>query len=169
MQSMNWSLWIHTEKHELLCFALLLSSTVYRNMSDQQPVHFFNRAAPEVRNDGLYSRASDVFSFGIMIWEALTAQLTNLHMYKPLKPFHSLNSREVRRVRMFWGETLYQPLYNSNIARDGKTHFPIFSSMCGKKPPLPPQVWMLPISGGHYFLCNSVNIWTEKYSTIFWV
>ncbi|XP_075361100.1 tyrosine kinase receptor Cad96Ca-like [Mycteria americana] len=52
-------------------------------------------AAPEVRNDGLYSRASDVFSFGIMIWEALTAQLTNLHMSKPLKPFCSLNSREV--------------------------------------------------------------------------
>ncbi|CAN0171416.1 unnamed protein product [Bubo scandiacus] len=52
-------------------------------------------AAPEVRNDGLYSRASDVFSFGIMIWEALTAQLTKLHMYKPLKPFHLLNSGEV--------------------------------------------------------------------------
>ncbi|XP_068806344.1 uncharacterized protein [Struthio camelus] len=52
-------------------------------------------AAPEVRNDGLYSRASDVFSFGIVIWEALTAQLTNLHVFQPLKPFHSLNSREV--------------------------------------------------------------------------
>ncbi|XP_064370042.1 uncharacterized protein LOC135328713 isoform X1 [Dromaius novaehollandiae] len=52
-------------------------------------------AAPEVRNDGLYSRASDVFSFGIVIWEALTAQLTNLHMFKPLKPFRLLNCREV--------------------------------------------------------------------------
>ncbi|KAM6390755.1 uncharacterized protein J5M81_007372 isoform 1-T1 [Pluvialis apricaria] len=30
-----------------------------------------------------------------MIWEALTAQLTNLHVFKPLKPFHSLNNREV--------------------------------------------------------------------------
>ncbi|XP_074963978.1 insulin-like growth factor 1 receptor [Phalacrocorax aristotelis] len=52
-------------------------------------------AAPELRTDGLYSRASDVFSFGITTWEALMAPLTKLHMYKPLKPFSSLNSKEV--------------------------------------------------------------------------
>ncbi|XP_021254276.1 uncharacterized protein LOC110399609 [Numida meleagris] len=52
-------------------------------------------AAPEVRNYGFYSRASDVFSFGIVMWEVLTAHLSYLHMFKPLKPFHLLNSKEV--------------------------------------------------------------------------
>ncbi|XP_065602735.1 uncharacterized protein LOC136055056 [Cyrtonyx montezumae] len=52
-------------------------------------------AAPEVRNYGFFSRASDVFSFGIVMWEALTAHMSHLHMFKPLKPFHLLNSKEV--------------------------------------------------------------------------
>lgn len=157
MQSVNSSLWIHREKHGVL-FALPTSSIVYRNMLDQQPVHFFNRAAPEVRNFGLYSRASDVFSFGIMIWEALTAQLTNLHMYKPLKPFHLLNSKEVRTVRMFWGETQYQPLYNADIAlwEDSFSSFPL--SCVERKPHL--KCGCCHLSGGRYFLLNSVNIWT---------
>ncbi|XP_019357738.1 PREDICTED: insulin-like growth factor 1 receptor [Gavialis gangeticus] len=59
------------------------------------PIDAEKWAAPEVRNAGLYSRASDVFTFGLVVWEALTTCFTNLHMYKLLKPFHLLNSKEV--------------------------------------------------------------------------
>ncbi|XP_006014894.1 uncharacterized protein LOC102371857 [Alligator sinensis] len=59
------------------------------------PVDAAKWSAPEVRNGGLYSRASDVFTFGLVVWEALTTRFTNLHMYKLLKPFHLLNSKEV--------------------------------------------------------------------------
>ncbi|KAM3913298.1 uncharacterized protein RB166_018610 [Leptodactylus fuscus] len=46
-------------------------------------------SAPEVRNKGMYSKLSDIFSLGAVFWEAVSLHINAVYQNQPLEPFQS--------------------------------------------------------------------------------
>ncbi|XP_066549479.1 uncharacterized protein LOC136715960 [Amia ocellicauda] len=68
----------------------------FPNVYKLMPEDAVKWSPPEVQQGGVYSRASDVFMFGIMIWESLLVfGIPRIYFKKALKPFCNVNSCQV--------------------------------------------------------------------------
>lgn len=67
------------------------------------------RSAPEVRNKGKYSEASDIFNLAAVFWEAISLHINTIYQNQPLETFKNCSAQLV--IKTFMRSTLSQTSY----------------------------------------------------------
>ncbi|CAJ0940240.1 unnamed protein product, partial [Ranitomeya imitator] len=64
-----------------------VSKHINGKLSGRKRCSVMNRSAPEVRNKGVYSKASDVFNLAAVFWEAISLNLNIIYQNRLIEPF----------------------------------------------------------------------------------